>query len=64
MNSYEMIVELDNLSADRFGLKLLQGEGRELLLYYDSVEQALVLDRTTVPTLWPTRNSTDILPLR
>jgi beta-fructofuranosidase len=45
-NSFEMICEIECGSAQRAGLKLRVGEGEETLLYFDTVAQKVVLDRT------------------
>lgn len=45
-NTYEMEVEFESLSDAPFGLFLLEGEGRKLVLRYDPVTSEICLDRT------------------
>ena len=45
-NAYEMDVEFKPLSDAEFGVNLLVGEGRKLVLSYDPVTSTICLDRT------------------
>jgi len=45
-NTYEMKVEFEPLSDAAFGLCLLEGDGRKLILRYDPVTSEICLDRT------------------
>lgn len=45
-NTYELVVQFEMQGSSVFGLNLLVGEGRKLILGYDPLSQKLFLDRT------------------
>jgi beta-fructofuranosidase len=44
--SMELLVDITNVTSEKFGLKLFKNNSEETLLYYDTGESKLTLDRT------------------
>jgi sucrose-6-phosphate hydrolase SacC (GH32 family) len=44
-NTYELIVDLENISADDFGLKIGVGQGQQTIIGYNNEKEELYVDR-------------------